>query len=149
MSKKFSLSFISILCLSLGLINLYSCADQDAYSVKKIRAHGLNINGVMHAQPSLNAERYCSECHGQNLVGGGNGEPSCYQCHGKSWTDNERSFAITNAPADHTEVISGFHHNPAHSEAEIVCSACHGEQLEGVGGSGTPPCLLCHGPLWE
>lgn len=96
----------------------------------------------------LEAERYCSQCHGQALVGGGAGEPSCYQCHGKTWTDDENAYSVDTAPSDHTELNGRFYHNPGHANAETLCSTCHGESLEGAGQSGAPPCYLCHGQVW-
>lgn len=126
-----------------------SCADQDAYSIKKIRAHDINKLDVMHANPLHSAERFCSECHGQKLVGGVNGEPSCYQCHGKTWTDNVEDFSTTSAPANHTELNGRFYHDPGHSNALLVCGSCHGVTLEGDGADGAPPCLLCHENKWD
>ncbi len=28
----------------------------------------------------------CVDCHGADLRGGDNGEPSCYSCHGAKWS---------------------------------------------------------------
>lgn len=145
MFKKY-VSFYTILCAHVFAL---SCTDQDAYAPKSIRAHSLNLNAVMHASPFLDAERYCSQCHGLGLVGGESGEPSCYQCHGKTWTDDVDAYGSAVVPVDHIEKNGRFFHNPAHATAEQTCSVCHGSQLEGAGDSGPPPCLLCHENLWN
>lgn len=131
------------------LLGVVACADQDAYSPKKIRAHDTLIKAVAHANPKLSAERYCSECHGKNLVGGTDGQPSCYQCHGKMWTDDEDAYTNSVAPSNHSLLRGRFYHDPAHANAQLVCGSCHGEQLEGAGSQGAPPCLLCHDNVWD
>jgi hypothetical protein len=143
------LRIIASLIISILLVQVSGCADQDAYSPKNIRAHDTLIKAVAHANPALNAERYCSQCHGQSLVGGTGGEPSCYQCHGRMWTDDEESYSNSTAPANHSELHGRFFHDPAHANAEAVCSTCHGQDLEGAGKQGAPPCLLCHEKLWQ
>jgi hypothetical protein len=48
-------------------------------------SHTISKDGVRHL-PGLNEpEANCTACHGADLRGGGNGEPSCFTCHGQKW----------------------------------------------------------------
>jgi hypothetical protein len=48
-------------------------------------SHTISQDGVRHL-PGLNdPETNCTGCHGADLRGGDNGEPSCYTCHGQKW----------------------------------------------------------------
>ncbi len=41
--------------------------------------------GVAHMPGKSNPTTNCVSCHGQDLRGGDDGEPSCYSCHGRVW----------------------------------------------------------------
>lgn len=41
--------------------------------------------GAAHAPGANDATNNCVECHGADLRGGTNGEPSCFTCHGQEW----------------------------------------------------------------
>ncbi len=41
--------------------------------------------GTPHATNASSATVYCVSCHGADLQGGTNGEPSCFSCHGREW----------------------------------------------------------------
>ena len=48
-------------------------------------SHTVSQDGVRHL-PGLNdPEANCVACHGADLRGGANGEPSCFTCHGQKW----------------------------------------------------------------
>ena len=48
-------------------------------------SHTVSQDGVRHL-PGLNdPATNCVACHGADLRGGDNGEPSCYTCHGQKW----------------------------------------------------------------
>lgn len=128
-------------------LNLAACSLEEK-GLRQIRAHVAARQGVAHAVPMHKAERYCKNCHGQNLSGGTQGEPSCYTCHGRLWLayDPEISFA----PSDHTLIKgAGFRHHPGIDQVRAVCTSCHGLNLLGEGEDGTPSCLLCHDKVWE
>lgn len=47
--------------------------------------HTVSKDGVRHL-PGLNdPTTNCVACHGADLRGGNNGEPSCFTCHGQEW----------------------------------------------------------------
>lgn len=47
--------------------------------------HTIRQGSAFHA-PGLNDPlANCTECHGGDLRGGQNGEPSCFTCHGDIW----------------------------------------------------------------
>jgi cytochrome c5 len=47
--------------------------------------HTVLRDGVAHAPGLGNPVGTCTICHGADLTGGSNGEPSCFSCHGKKW----------------------------------------------------------------
>ena len=90
------------------------------------------------------ANRYCSYCHGLNLDGGSQGEPSCFQCHGRRWVDRDPELVL--APADHTELRGGRYYHQVGLQTPVgTCDNCHGSDLTGNGTDDTPSCYLCHG----
>lgn len=47
--------------------------------------HTVNQDGVAH-MPGLNDPvQNCTACHGDDLMGGDDGQPSCFSCHGQKW----------------------------------------------------------------
>lgn len=42
-------------------------------------------DGVAHAPGLKDPEANCTGCHGDDLGGGDDGEPSCFSCHGRKW----------------------------------------------------------------
>lgn len=47
--------------------------------------HTVSIGGALH-DPGLNdPEVNCTACHGADLEGGPDGQPSCFTCHGRRW----------------------------------------------------------------
>jgi hypothetical protein len=132
-----------LIVITVVLFIATSCSDQEP-RLRNIRAHTLNFDGVAHPNAASGAERYCSGCHGEGLVGGVNGEPSCYKCHGKKWYESSASQAPV---ATHTVNNLGFMHHEDLNTPETTCVSCHGESLEGT--STNPSCLLCHEQKWN
>ena len=48
-------------------------------------SHTVSKDGVRHLPGLDDPETNCVACHGADLRGGGNGEPSCFTCHGQKW----------------------------------------------------------------
>ena len=63
-----------------------ACSDDDgAGPDDPSGTHTVIENGVAHA-PGLNdPTQNCTECHGADLRGGSDDEPSCFACHGQQW----------------------------------------------------------------
>jgi len=72
-----------VLMLWLGL--MAGCSDGSTAPPDAPANHTVNKSGVWHS-PGLTApEGVCTTCHGADLRGGTEGQPSCYSCHGKKW----------------------------------------------------------------
>lgn len=130
---------------ALLLLLLCGCSPDDADS-RNISGHFTSMKGVFHGEPKEFAERYCETCHGTNLTGGTELQPSCFQCHGRTW--NVIPSDISRAPADHTTDMKGFRHHPQLKNPMGFCNACHGFKLEGGLTQRTPSCYLCHAKKW-
>lgn len=48
-------------------------------------SHTVVLNGTGHADGYCQPLQNCIACHGTDLKGGKNGEPSCFKCHGDKW----------------------------------------------------------------
>ena len=103
--------------------------------------HDVALQGVNHAQNFCQPLQFCASCHGDQLQGGPNGEPSCTQCHGRLWETCGQNTA-------HDVNLGGVSHASGYCTPFQNCTACHGNQLQG-GANGEPSCSQCHGPLWE
>lgn len=139
---------VTLGCIVLSIfvsVFMLACSLEPA-GLRNIRAHVVDKGGVVHAEPSLRATRYCQYCHGINLEGGLAGEPSCLQCHGQRWQDFEPSDSF--APQDHVSDHGGFRHHPDFANPWQTCTACHGADLQGQLDEGTPSCYLCHDQKW-
>jgi len=72
------------LLLAAALI-LVACGDSPTAPANLPADHTVMRGGHFHA-PGLNSPQgVCTACHGGDLRGGANGEPSCYSCHGAEW----------------------------------------------------------------
>lgn len=96
--------------------------------------HSTNEDGHWHAMDNRQPMQYCTPCHGSDLRGGYNQEPSCYQCHGEVWNGGA---------AGHTAILNGIPHRPEYCLPYQNCTSCHGTNLRG-GTNGQPSCLKCH-----
>ena len=47
--------------------------------------HTLRLGAIPHASNPCTPQADCASCHGSDLRGGGNGEPSCFACHNDRW----------------------------------------------------------------
>jgi len=69
----------------IALLFLVSCDDGPTGPSNAPASHTVSEDGVRHL-PGLNdPETNCVACHGADLRGGENGEPSCFTCHGQKW----------------------------------------------------------------
>ncbi len=73
-----------VLLLALGAPA--ACGEDDGMAPANAPpGHTVVQDGVAH-MPGLRApNQNCTSCHGADLRGGSNGEPSCYSCHGQKW----------------------------------------------------------------
>lgn len=70
-----------------ALIVLFAACESEATAPRDAPpGHTVVEDGVAH-YPGLNdPENNCTSCHGADLRGGLNGQPSCFSCHGKEWS---------------------------------------------------------------
>ncbi|MGD8727726.1 MAG: hypothetical protein PVH40_08780 [Gemmatimonadales bacterium] len=63
-----------------------ACSDDDGSGPDDdTDTHTVIRGGVAHA-PGLNDPvANCTQCHGADLQGGTDEEPSCFTCHGQKW----------------------------------------------------------------
>lgn len=47
--------------------------------------HTVRQGGRFHAPGLRDPEANCVSCHGADLMGGDEGQPSCFACHGRRW----------------------------------------------------------------
>ena len=116
---------------------------------RELRGHTTIVEGIPHGGMLHRGARYCTHCHGANLTGGIEGQPSCYRCHGENWNP----VGVSLAPGDHTVDHSTYLHHPSLSAPEGTCAndACHGVELTGIAGAAgaaRPSCFLCHDQQW-
>ena len=48
-------------------------------------SHTVVRGGVAHMDGLYEPSNNCARCHGHQLTGGTNGEPSCFECHDRVW----------------------------------------------------------------
>lgn len=133
-----------VLLAVLGISFLWPACSFEEGPTPKIRGHTESYRGVAHGKFAVKGMRYCTKCHGAQLLGGENGEFSCFKCHGQKWQETDGN--VRYAPESHTELRGGkwFHH-PGGLNAPTDCVGCHGSDLKGSTG---PSCVLCHDPKW-
>ena len=70
----------------LGLVVLAAaCSSSSTAPADAPEGHTVRKGGAYHA-PGLNDPMTsCTNCHGADLTGGAQGQPSCFTCHGKKW----------------------------------------------------------------
>ena len=74
---------VIVIAFSFGLA--IACDSDSSAPEDAPTGHTVVMDGVPHS-PGLNAPaENCSGCHGSDLRGGDNGEPSCFSCHGQKW----------------------------------------------------------------
>ena len=64
-----------------------ACGDDDDSTAPEDAPPGHTVvrDGVAHALGLNDPTQECTGCHGADLRGGANGEPSCFSCHGREW----------------------------------------------------------------
>ncbi len=73
------------LCLALAAVPI-GCDDDDPIRPSDSPAdHTVNKDGIGHAPGLEDPGVNCTDCHGADLSGGDNNEPSCFACHGQEW----------------------------------------------------------------
>ena len=68
-----------------GAPSCLSCHTQKNWQNCGTVQHAVNEDGVKHAMNNRKPLDFCVQCHGADLRGGFNNEPSCYKCHGAKW----------------------------------------------------------------
>jgi cytochrome c553 len=63
---------------------LQGCSDSTALADAP-EGHTALKGGVPHMPGFNNPLQNCTACHGANLQGGTEGQPSCTRCHGVKW----------------------------------------------------------------
>ncbi len=79
---------VRVLLLTLALVlggGLVGCGEDPTLPPDAPQGHTVNKDGVAHRPGLEDPTANCTACHGADLQGGTNGEPSCYSCHGQKW----------------------------------------------------------------
>jgi len=77
--------YLTVTSLCLALVCGAAGCD-DATSPSNAPANHTVINdGVPHAPGLDDPTQNCTTCHGADLRGGPDGQPSCLSCHGQKW----------------------------------------------------------------
>lgn len=82
MREIWRLSFIAY--IGIGLV-LACDSSESTLPEDAPPGHTVNQSGVPHAPGLSNPTENCAACHGDDLMGGDEGQPSCYSCHGQEW----------------------------------------------------------------
>ena len=62
-----------------------ACSDSATVPEDAPEGHTVMKSGVAHAPGLNNPMVSCTSCHGADLRGGNEGQPSCFRCHGQKW----------------------------------------------------------------
>lgn len=70
------------------LAGIIGCSDTDDVlsSSDAPEDHTDSRGGALHMPGLQDPVNNCTDCHGDDLRGGQDGEPSCYSCHGQEWS---------------------------------------------------------------
>ena len=63
----------------------FACSNSTTVPEDAPEGHTVVKGGVAHASGLNNPMANCATCHGADLRGGNQGEPSCFNCHGQKW----------------------------------------------------------------
>ena len=76
-----------LICIALGAGAVTAgCSDDDAAGPDDTPDnHTVLRSGVAHGVGLNDPMQNCTACHGADLRGGAQGEPSCFSCHGQKW----------------------------------------------------------------
>lgn len=78
-------SLSKILVMATITLALGSCSDSSTSPDNAPEGHTVRVGGANHAPGLNNPLANCTQCHGADLRGGGDGQPSCFTCHGQKW----------------------------------------------------------------
>ena len=76
---------VTLLALTLVCLPPLACSDSSTVPEDAPEGHTVLKGGAPHAAGLNDPLQNCSSCHGANLEGGSEGEPSCTTCHGVEW----------------------------------------------------------------
>ena len=77
--------YLAVTSLCLALVGGAVGCDDATSPNNPPATHTVIQDGVAHA-PGLNdPTQNCTTCHGADLRGGPDGQPSCFSCHGQKW----------------------------------------------------------------
>jgi cytochrome c553 len=62
-----------------------SCGSDGTGPTDAPDGHTVVLDGAAHAPGYRSPVGTCTTCHGADLRGGPDGEPSCFRCHGRQW----------------------------------------------------------------
>lgn len=68
-----------------SILSLAGCSDSSTAPSDAPEGHTVVKSGVAHAPGLTNPVTNCTQCHGADLRGGAEGQPSCFSCHGEKW----------------------------------------------------------------
>lgn len=75
-----------VVLLLLGVVlGAAACADSVTAPENVPADHTVRQGRAFHRSGLSNPTVNCTSCHGADLRGGTNGEPSCFSCHGRKW----------------------------------------------------------------
>ena len=67
------------------VIMLAACGEDATAPQNAPAGHTVVKDGIAHAPGLMDPVGDCTACHGADLRGGTNGQPSCFSCHGQKW----------------------------------------------------------------
>ena len=82
-SRTLALTTLLAFCFAGGFT---ACSDDNGSGPEDTPAsHTVIKDGVAHAAGLNDPTQNCTQCHGADLRGGTDDEPSCFACHGQQW----------------------------------------------------------------
>lgn len=104
------------------------------------------MSNVFHGTDYRFPAGSCDEvqCHGYLLTGGNSGAPSCYVCHNDQWTIFQTTHTLKVSEYYHHTAVDGVYDINNSTVWFMECKACHGSNLDGVGGTASYSCKVCH-----
>lgn len=65
--------------------SVFACSSSTTAPENLPADHTIRQGSALHAPGLNNPEANCTTCHGADLRGGTEGQPSCFKCHGQKW----------------------------------------------------------------
>ncbi len=76
---------IAMILLLTAAVGVSACDGDPTLPADAPAGHTVNKDGVAHRPGLTDPMANCTQCHGAELTGGEDGEPSCFSCHGQKW----------------------------------------------------------------